>query len=155
MRQERRQPENPFDFTERERLYDRVSHERLLAIIEDEQTTVHDLMVSTNRFGEFQFITVSGPTGSSTTFYGSGYHDYRERWITGEWYWYEAAGKQESVIEKQEAVRLLRERQAEIAGYATDEPQTGRGRLFELLADSTDEDAALTELEDMGNWLDE
>ena len=54
-------PQEPFGFTELERLYDRISHARLEAILADEQTTIHEIDVSSNAFGEFLFVTASRP----------------------------------------------------------------------------------------------
>ena len=81
---------DPFGFTEHEKLWDRVSHERFLSILESEQTSIHRAEVSSNTFGEFLFVTTSRDEAEKTvyvTFWGLGYHDYRERWVADEWYW--------------------------------------------------------------------
>ena len=86
-------PEDVFGFTERERLFDRVSHERLLHILDDEASTVHQVELSSNSYGEFLFITLSRPTEERricVSFYGLGLHEYRERWLMDEWHWYQA-----------------------------------------------------------------
>src|SRR5687767_9981966 len=102
-------PREPFGFTERERLYDRISHKRLLGVIADEQTHVHSIELSNNVFGEFLFIQTSRPTDvgevrAFVTFSGAGYHDQRERWIVDEWYWYDNDPNDvEGSVEKGEA----------------------------------------------------
>ena len=41
----------------------------------------------------------------------------------------------------------------EYQASARHDAQTNRGRIFELLADLTDEDGAYTEMEDLPHWL--
>ena len=50
----------------------------------------------------------------------------------------------------------MQERLESISSYIEEDFQTDRGRLFELLADLTDEDGAWAELQDMedvADWL--
>lgn len=54
--------------------------------------------------------------------------------------------RQELTLEEVNA--LIQSRQADIEPEMNRTTQTGRGRLYELLADLTDEDGALTEMED-------
>jgi len=52
---------------------------------------------------------------------------------------------------------MLQQRLESISPYVRQETQTGLGRMFEMLADLTDEDGAYIELEDMedlADWLD-
>jgi hypothetical protein len=56
-------------------------------------------------------------------------------------------------ISWEEAEQLLQQRRAEIAPLVGKTTQSGRGKLFEMLADLTDEDGALSEMEDMGDDL--
>ncbi len=159
MSQERPQPEDVYGFTERERLWERITDERFNAIIADEQTAVHQIELSTNNYGEFLFVATSRGVGdrrACITFFGLGLHEYRERWITDEWFWYRANGLPEVLrreIAKEEVEAILRERRAEIAGYASQHTQSGRGKLFEMLADLLDEDGAISEIEDLGDDL--
>jgi len=169
MSKEQPQPPDVFEFTEREKLFYRVSDERFQELLGDERTTVHRVELSANDYGEFLFITVSlpktanqpaGERKSVVTMFGLGLHEYRERWITREWFWYEAFSRPEVVeqrMTKEEVEEILRERREAIAPYVADKVQSGRGRLFAMLADLTDEDGALSEIEDMGDdradWL--
>ncbi len=149
-----------FGFTERERLYDRISHARLLTLLADEPTLIHQIIESFNDYGEFLFVTLSRPAGEQRiyrTFWGLGFHEQRERWISDEWRWYEpyeAAARLQTTIAQSVANHLIQERTASVttadAGAA---PQSARGKLFEMLADLTDDDGALTELNDLGWWL--
>lgn len=152
-------PDLGFGFTEQEELFYRVSHERFQAIFGDEKTAIHRIEVSYNNYGEFLFVTASRETQQgrqSVTFYGQGYHDQRERWISKEWFWYRANAFPSTtmqIVEKEEAEEILTQRVEEIAPYIEAEQQTMRGRLFEMMADLTDEDGASVEMEDLADWL--
>src|SRR5215207_6000221 len=117
MGKERPQSEEIFGFNEREQLWDRISHPRFIALVENEQTQVHSVELSSNMYGEFLFVTVSRPADQERiglTFYGAGYHEHRERWITDSWAWYETTlygDKAQQVIEKSQATQQIEERQ--------------------------------------------
>lgn len=55
---------------------------------------------------------------------------------------------------REEAQELISRRREEIAPYVNQQPQSGRGKLFEMIADLTDDDAALTEIDDLGDFAD-
>ena len=157
---ERPQPVDPFGFTEHEQLWDRISDARFQALIDDAATTIHTIDIDSNSYGEFAFVTLSREAQGQRVivrFWGLGYHEHRERWITSHWNWYRgnqfpATLRQKMTVE--EAQELLEQRRAEIAPYVTEEAQTARARLYEMLADLTDEDGALAELDDLGDVLD-
>ncbi len=147
----------PYGFTEHERLFDRISHNRLIEILKDPQTAILKAEMNSNTFGEFLFVSTKRVTGENVahiTFFGLGFHEYRERWVDKEWSWYESTpsleGDQEA-LSPDEALAIITERQAEIAPEIGRQAQSSRGRLYEMLADLTDEDGALTELEDLGD----
>lgn len=146
-----------FDFSENEQLFYRIDHERFQVLFADAATTIHRIEVSYNNYGEFLFITASRETPHGrqpVTFYSQGYHEQRERWISQEWFWYKANAHSTSMartVPKEEAEEILKERLSEIAPYISQAEQTRRGRLFEMLADLTDEDGAYTELEDLAD----
>jgi hypothetical protein len=148
-----------FAFTEHERLWERISHERFTAILTDERTAVHHIEVSTNNYGEFLFVTMSQNVGADRqllTFWGLGFHEQRERWLTEEWRWYETQQWRHTKppqIPTEDAVALIQQRRDEIVTHVTPPQQSQRAQLFEILADLTDEDGAYTELEDL-DWLD-
>ena len=124
MSQERPQPQEIYGFTEREQLFDRITDDRFNSIIANEQTAAHQIELSTNNYGEFLFVATSRGAGGKrvcVTFFGLGYHDYRERWISDEWFWYRANEFPEVLkreVSKEEVEEVLRERRAEIASYA-------------------------------------
>lgn len=159
MNKERPQPEDHYGFTERERLWDRISDTRFRSVIGDERTTIHEIEVAANNYGEFLFVSTSRATGDNqafVTFFGFGYHEHRERWLTEEWFWYRGNAFPEvlkKTISKDEAEEVLRQRREAIAPYVKKQTQSGRGKLFEMLADLFDEDGALSEIEDLGDDL--
>jgi hypothetical protein len=86
------------------------------------------------------------------TFFGFGYHEYRERLIKEEWFWYPAYLKPEELDElvtKPEFADILQNRLEHLPSAADIENQSQYGKMFKLLADLTDEDGALAEMEDI------
>lgn len=154
------QPEG-FPFTERERLFYRVSDRRFQSFLADPKTTVYDIQLSTNTYGEFLFVSMSYPKAQGrdiATFFGLGFHDYRERWIAAEWFWYDSTTYTEIVsktIPYSEARRLIEQRRAEIAPHLAQPTQSAQGILFEILADVFDEDGAWSEMQDLDIWVDD
>lgn len=148
-------PADTFGLTGKERLYSRVSDKRFQAILTDPTTVIHQVAVDNNLFGEYLFITLSrmdGEQRSALTFYGLGYHDEREQWVTEVWHWYvsqslsRATQHQISLAEAQQQIQARRE---EIAPFMTEYNPSRRALLFALIADLTDEDGAVTEMEDL------
>lgn len=153
-------PAEQFGFTRQEQLFDRVSHARLLALLDDAATSVHRVEESHNNYGEFLFVTVSRPRQGRrlwATFFGCGYHEYRERWLVDEWFYYMGNPLPEDLqqdITREQAKARIQERQTDIRASAQQDTQTKRGQFFEALADMTDDDGALAELEDLGDLWD-
>ena len=166
MRQERlpeptpKNSEEVFGLNDREVLFGRINEKRFKEIITDDQTKIHTIQESSNNYGEFLFITASRSGDQCPiimTFYGLGYHEHRERWLTDEWFWYQSnlhEDQQEQLISKEEAQALLEERLADIHPFIKEDTQTEEGKFFELLADLTDEDGALAEMEDIEPYID-
>lgn len=151
------EPHACFSFTERENLYDQVSHDRLMPLVMQPDVDIHEVKEDSNSFGEYLFVTVSCRTEQPKkfyTFWGLGYHDQRERWIVDSWQWYVSSRKEASlpVLPKGEAYTRIKEREAFVRSHITPADQSPRAKLYELLADLTDEDGALSELEDLG-WI--
>ena len=149
-------PYEAFGITEAEVARWRITDERLTEILANPNTTTHTIKMSTNTFGEFLFLTASRGVGQQRvcmTFYGLGYHEYRERWISKEWFWYQS---QESLVDIQtklsgeEVNEKLEQRLAEISPSFDENTQTEIGFMFEQFADLSDDDAALAEMQDLG-----
>lgn len=157
-----KRPYEAFGLTEKESLFWRVSKTRFEEILADEHTTIHSADETFNDFGEFLFLTTSRPGERgriAMTFYGLGYHEQRERWITDEWFWYQANFSPDMMrqqLTKDEAKEIIQNRLANIIPYPKGRTQSERGRMFEILADLTDEDGAMAEMEDLESldeWL--
>lgn len=157
-------PTDEFGFTEHEQLFARISHRRLSEFLTDPQTIVRRMEESHNAFGEFVFLKVSRPGRAQrvwVTFWGLGYHEYRERWLADEWFYYHTnmlPGDDAQALDKEEVKRLLEERRKRVQAAARQATQSARGRLFEMLADITDDDGAYTDLQDLddlASWWDE
>lgn len=145
-----------FGLSESEQLFSRVSKERFLLFLKDEKTTIHEVLDSENNYGNFLFVTVSKPGSSESvgiTFYGLGYHEYRERLIEDEWFWFKtdlSPEKQNKQIPKEDVEEILKQRTNDILSEYGNEHQSQVGAMFEWLADLTDEDGAIAEMEDFG-----
>ena len=143
----------------RRSLFDRIGHGRFMTLLAEEATSVHRILESSNNYGEFLFVTLSRPGSRErllVTFWGLGYHDYRERWLSDEWFWYFSnplPREDTQVILKEDAQRLIEARLAYVQTHASHEAQSRRGQIFELLADLTDEDGAYSEMDDLPGWL--
>jgi len=151
---------DPFGITEKERLWDRISDRRFQGILDDADTLIHEIELSTNNYGEFLFVTMSRAYQDKrqfVTFWGAGFHEYRERWLHDEWRWYEMnrfADVAAMSIAKEEAQQRIQARRDEIQPWVDTASQSGRGKFFEFLADLTDEDGAYSEMEDWGDQID-
>lgn len=155
-------PENPcqtFGFTESEILYFRVTHKRFLEILLDLQSKIHTVVESGNTYGDFLFVTVSRENNGQqmmVTFYGLGFHEYRDRWFIDEWHWYRSFSNLESCegeISKDDAMRQVEARKEEILPYAEKATQSEAGHFFEILADLTDDDGAIANFDDILGFL--
>jgi hypothetical protein len=147
---------NIFDFTDNEKLFERVRHERLLALLEQADTHIHEVTLSTNTYGEFMFVSLTkqgDPFPGYVSFWGLGLHEQRERWLTEEWCYFRSAARtslKEKTVPREEAQQTIEQRRLNVLHWAAQEkPQSKRGRLFEMIADLTDEDGAYSELQDL------
>lgn len=148
-------PQSCFSFTDREKLYDKVSHNRLVALLMQPDIDVHEVELSTNSFGEYLFVTLSCRAEQPKKlwiFWGLGYHEYRERWIVDTWQWFESFRQAEQLpkVSKQEAYMQIKEREAFVRAQVNPATSSRSAQMYELLAEFTDEDGALAELEDLG-----
>lgn len=149
-------PYETFGITENEVIRWRISDNKLKEILANPNTTVHKIEINANNYGEFLFITASRGAGKQRTcmtFWGLGYHEYRQRWIHQEWFWHQTPASLVDPmvkISKEEVNNLLEHRQEVVVPYLDQNTQTEQGKLFETLADMTDDDAALAEMQDLG-----
>jgi len=147
-----------FGLTDKEQLHDFISDSRFQAILQSEETTIHQVIIDTNNYGEFLFVSVSRSAAGKArfmTFWGAGFHEKRERWLIHEWRFYESYIRRfPTPIAKEEALQAIQKRQDEIIEESNPTPSQA-AKLFVLLADLTDEDGASTELDDLdqGGYL--
>ena len=90
------------------------------------------------------------------TFYSLGFHEYRDRWFTDEWHWYQSYADSESCkgeISKDDAVHQIELRKNEVLTYAAEVTQSDEGYLFEMLAELTDDDSAIATFNDFSDFL--
>ena len=155
-RANRPRPYEVFGITEDEVSRWRLDDEKFKEIISDQETTIYNIDTSSNNYGEFLFVTAGRGKGAKSiymTFWGLGYHEYRERWIHQEWFWHQTpvdlVGPQHK-ISHEDALVQVEQRRREISPQFQADTQTEQGRMFEALADMTDDDAALAEMQDLG-----
>ena len=128
-----------------------------MALVMQPDVDIHEIGEASNSFGEYLFVTISCRTEQPKrllTFWGLGYHEHRERWIADSWQWYESQRKSEKlpILSKEKAYQQIKDREAFVRANAIPSEQSPRAHLYEILADLTDEDGALTELKDLG-WM--
>lgn len=93
-------------------------------MLQDPLTKIHAVKESGNVYGEFLFVTVSREVKGQQlimTLYGLGFHEYRDRWFTDEWHWYQSYGNSEACegeLSKDDAVKQVEARKDEILSYA-------------------------------------
>jgi len=155
-RPKHQRPYEVFGISEEEVGQWRISDERLNEILANPNISIHTIKVESNSYGEFLFLTTSRGVGQNRTcmtFWGLGFHEYRDRWIHQEWFWHQTPVEFVPPLEKlnQEVVqRLLFERREEISPCNEIYKQSELGIMFESLADLTDDDGALAEMQDLG-----
>ncbi len=151
-------PYEVFGITDEEVSRWRVNNESLNEILSNKNTIVHSVQTSSNLYGEFLFLTCSRGTGAKRacmTFYGLGYHQYRERWLSEEWFCYHIPPSLVAVhttISKEDTDEVLVQRLADIQPHLVENTQTERGKQFGIFADLTDDDVALSVLRDLGMY---
>ncbi|MCA9910324.1 MAG: hypothetical protein KC519_16810 [Anaerolineae bacterium] len=161
MTAEHRQPDDAYGFTEREKLFDRISDSRFQTILAETQTAIHEISLSANSYGEFLFVATSRPVGqgrAAITFFGLGLHEQRDRLIVDEWFWYDSSLTPERMshnVDRETAQDIIRDRRHDVDISAAGHVQSRRGRLFEMLADLTDDDGAIADFDEFEALLDD
>jgi hypothetical protein len=142
-----------FRLTEREDLYDLVSDARFRELLECPDVDVVEAHVDTNSYGEYLFVTLRRQHHGQPyciSCYGLGFHEQREQWITDHWRWYSANLRTGIPLSKQRVLETIQQRQDDIMPEVlAAEAPSQRALWFSLIADFTDEDGALSEIEDL------
>lgn len=156
------QQPSSFSFTREEQLYSRVSHDRFLEYLSHPEHSIYRAGVDTNSYGEFLFITAGRANELQGriifTFFGLGLHEYRDRYVHGEWHFYPSSIRPEpddSTLGVSDVLEMVRVRQAEVTAELRRHTQSSRGKLFEQIADLTDDDGAIADMEDFPDWFDD
>ena len=143
-------------FTEDEQLFEKVSFNRALEIINNEEVTVLEWVISHNSYGEFLFIYIRYQD-TVMCMYGLGEHVYRERWVED----FTIDGSElryfSYVVEpknKEDVIKQMQER-AKMKKRYEDIVQTDKGRIYEHLADIGDEDGAAVIIDDCYSYFEE
>ena len=133
--------------TDNEVLFNKVTHNRLLELIE--KYPVVECIESLNSYGEFLFITLRFDNDDCVTFYGLGLHEQRDYYFTDEWHMYETQ-EDYPPMDKSSVLSFLKKRKQEIETKSKNHHQSNRGAMFTELADVADDDGIMAMFEDLG-----
>ena len=148
-------PEGKYDkiITEKEKLFDRVSHERLIEFINNRKNKIVDFKRDSNSYGEFLFVTLQFPQDLYMTFYGAGFDDNRDKYILDYWRFYDGS-KKEGNFKKKKVLSEIETERKNLEALTKDHKQSLGGKIFSIVADLTDEDGAIAEFDDQPNLFD-
>jgi len=145
----------PFGLTENEMLFDRVTAKRLKEIINNKNYRLVYNKRDTNNYGEFRFITLTDGK-EAITFWGNGFHEMRDCFYTKTWFFYinpiqEWGKKFYKPVDdshKKHAIQIVDFEAEELEEDAREHHQSKEGKVFTCVANLTDDDAAMSMLED-------
>lgn len=142
---------NVFLLTEIEILYDRISYKRVLEFINRRDVHVIDFRRDSNSYGEFRFITLRCGEEAICVF-GHGLHEYRDHYLNEEWSFYTHPANRDAAPMLRNPVlsELEEEHKKYLADEAAHGAQSEEGQLFSFFADLSDDDGAISDLEDFG-----
>lgn len=129
-----------------------------MQLASDSSSSLYRAHVDTNSYGEFFFATISRPNEEKGqdfyTFYGLGFHEQRDRYYVDEWYFYTGSiTSNEEVMSFDNFASLVQQRLDKISPEYRRHKQSARGRLFEEIADLTDDDGAIADMEDFPDFF--
>jgi len=134
-------------------LDDVVKHETLMKLI-DRAEYIYQFENANNLYGHFLFIGLALRFQNEIipiTFYGLGYDEYKDKYIVDKWgfYWANTFVLEERVdLTKEEIKKKIEERRKEVKKLAKEHKQSKTGKLYEAIASLTDQDGAITLMED-------
>jgi hypothetical protein len=131
--------------------YDKASTETILSLLNRDDVTIYESHESENDYGEFLFVTYTVGDAWWTSF-GLGYNWNRERTVLG-WESYTTSEyNRKTALNKAvvlaEIVARHEEKQADFMAEQS-KPQSRHGILYSMIADLTDEDGAMAEMQDL------
>lgn len=145
----------PFGLTENEMLFDRVTSKRLKEIVNNKKYRLTHNKRDSNNYGEFRFITLTDGV-NAITFYGNGFHEMRDCYYTKTWFFYISTVsdwnrdhyKPMEDSHKNHAIRIVEFEAEDLEEEARKHHQSKEGKIFTCVANLTDDDAAMSMLED-------
>lgn len=149
--------------TDRELLFDKISHKRMIQIINKPSVRVVSLKRDSNYHGEFLWISLVHNNYYFTA-YSMGFHEGKDRYITDEWslvyfekYSQDIREKRNHVfrMDRQLVLDTIQKEQDECIRYQEKHTTSEEGKLYELIAELSDEDGAYSMLEDFGYLMED
>jgi hypothetical protein len=130
-----------------------ITTEALINIINDGNVGVCNCSRSSNSYGDFLFIGLHHIKDDTyESYYGAGYHEYRERYLNNSWKSYPTTRDIISYMEKRDVIITVKLNDLEaLKGQYSLHEQSENAVLFEELDDMMDdEDCVLCEMQDRG-----
>lgn len=151
--------------TESQDLWETIPHTQLLDIIARPDVLLSGYSVGENAYGEFLFFSIHLPNHREyITVYGLGENWNSEKWLTATWKFYESYTSvwelEHYPLETISAKALLAKIETRIAditkqGAYLPHVPSQRATYYSMLAEFSDEDSAIMEIDDLMNLLGE
>lgn len=130
-----------------------INTKELIKLVEKPDNIVCRCAEANNSYGRFLFVDIhNDDTDECTSYYGAGYHEYRERYLIDEWAQFRSDNNKDLCLPKDVVVGRINQcvNIARRCQYGRP-PQCKSAELFEELVDVIgDEDAVIAEMEDRG-----
>ena len=140
--------------TENEKLFEKISHNRLIDLINSDTMVLVCEGVSCNSYGEFMFITLKHKD-NYISLYGLGYHEYRDMWLANEWHIAHYGKEKDFALperkrDKRGMLKEIEDYRQKIVNNPNvlKHKQSKRGGLFQELADIGDDDSTISLMEE-------
>lgn len=130
-----------------------ITTRELIERINDNDTVINRCSKSNNSFGTFLFVGVyNDKTQECRTYYGAGYHEYKEIYVIDEWEDYGSRDDETLRIAKSAVIYQINKAVKIACKYQLGiTPQSRNATIYSELVDAIgDEDAVLAQMEDMG-----
>lgn len=130
-----------------------ITTRELIGLIADKDVVVSRCSTSCNLFGEFLFVGLRyDKTNECRTYYGAGYHEYREKYMVDEWECFSSRDKGTVRLPILDVVHQIQV--ADGIAYREQQdlttPSENAVMYGKLVDEIGDEDAVLAQMQDMG-----
>jgi len=142
-------------FNEEENLWSSLSYDRIKEILLRPEIRVLSFSLSENSYGRFWFLTIdTKDSRDKIVFHGLGHHELRNRYILDKFDYYcpcKFPEEKIDVLDKDTIINKLEAEYVKFKRYCQANPleRDSHDKMFEQLADMSDDDAALSMMEDM------